>query len=70
MCLPDGSRMNREVHVRFCEGLWGRFPRSTLRSARRDLCGLELPMGGSFYPIKNVTKKPSENSQKQENMRE
>ena len=30
MCLPDGSRMNREVHVRFCEGLWGRFPRSTL----------------------------------------
>ena len=51
MCLPDGSRMNREVHVRFCEGLWGRFPRSTLQSARRDLWGLELPISSSFYPI-------------------
>ena len=43
--------MNREVHVRFCEGLWGRFPRSTLQSARRDLWGLELPIGSSFYPM-------------------
>ena len=25
-----GSRMSREVHVRFCESLWGRFPWATL----------------------------------------
>ena len=25
-----GSRMSREVHVRFCEGLGVRFPRATL----------------------------------------
>ena len=29
--LPDGSGMNREVHVPFCEGLAGKFRRSTLR---------------------------------------
>ena len=29
MRLPDGSGMNREVHVPFCERLRGRFPRST-----------------------------------------
>ena len=27
--LDDGSRMSREAHVRFCEGLGVRFPRST-----------------------------------------
>ena len=27
--LVDKSRMNREVHVRFCEGLRGKLPRST-----------------------------------------
>ena len=27
--LPDGSGMNREVHVPFCEGLAGKFRRST-----------------------------------------
>jgi hypothetical protein len=27
--LVDRSRMNREVHVRVCEGLRGKFPRST-----------------------------------------
>jgi hypothetical protein len=26
----DGSRMTRECHVRFCEGLWVKLPRSTL----------------------------------------
>lgn len=29
MLLPDGSRMNREVPVRFCEQLAGKFRRST-----------------------------------------
>ena len=28
--LDDGSRMSREVHVRFCEGLGVKFPRATL----------------------------------------
>ena len=28
--LNNGSRMSREVHVRFCEGLAGKFRRSTL----------------------------------------
>jgi hypothetical protein len=28
----DGSRMTRECHVRFCEGLWVKLPRSTLQS--------------------------------------
>jgi hypothetical protein len=27
--LDDKSRMNREIHVRFREGLRGRFPRAT-----------------------------------------
>jgi hypothetical protein len=27
--LPNGSRMNREVHVRFCEGLGVKLPWST-----------------------------------------
>lgn len=27
--LDDGSRMSREAHVRFCEGLGGKFPWST-----------------------------------------
>ncbi len=27
--LDDGSRMSREAHVRFCEGLGVRFPRPT-----------------------------------------
>jgi len=29
LMLDDGSRMSREAHVRFCEGLWVKFPRST-----------------------------------------
>ena len=28
--LNDGSRMNGDVHVRFCEGLGVKFPRATL----------------------------------------
>ena len=28
--LDAGSRMSREAHVRFCEGLGGKFPRATL----------------------------------------
>jgi hypothetical protein len=28
--------MSREVHVRFCEGLWGKFPRSTRPLNFRD----------------------------------
>ena len=35
--LPDGSGMNREVHVPFCEGLAGKFRRSTLH-ARLKIC--------------------------------
>jgi len=27
--LDDRSRMNQEVHVRFCEGLGVKFPRAT-----------------------------------------
>ena len=30
--LPDGSGMNREVHIPFCEGLAGKFRRSTLHN--------------------------------------
>ncbi len=30
-CLLDGSRMSREVHVRFCERLGVQFPGPTLR---------------------------------------
>ena len=30
--LLDGSGMSREVHVPFCERLWGQFPRSTHHS--------------------------------------
>ena len=35
----DKSRMNREVHVRFCEGLRGKLPRST-RPLNRLIFGL------------------------------
>ncbi len=37
--LNDGSRMNGDVHVRFCEGLGVKFPRATLpaRSGRGKL---------------------------------
>ena len=28
-CMADRSRMNREIHVRICEGLGVRFPRAT-----------------------------------------
>src|SRR5271155_4657755 len=32
----DGSRMTRESHVRFCEGLWVKLPRSTLQPFRNS----------------------------------
>src|SRR5208282_6561792 len=33
----DGSRMTRECHVRFCEGLWVKLPRSTLHVSKTTL---------------------------------
>jgi len=33
--LNDGSRMNGDVHVRFCEGLGVKFPRATLPPTSR-----------------------------------
>ena len=32
--MADRSRMNREVHVRFCEGLGVKFPWATRRAPR------------------------------------
>jgi hypothetical protein len=40
--LLDGSRMSRETHVRFCEGLGVKFPRSTLQVFRVLKSGLGL----------------------------
>ena len=39
--LDNKSRMNREVHVRFCERLWGWFPGPT-RPVRRKAKALYL----------------------------
>jgi hypothetical protein len=33
-CMADRSRMNREVHVRICEGLGVKFPRATRLKGR------------------------------------
>ncbi len=35
--LDDRSRMNREVHVRFCESLGVKFPRATRHLVPREM---------------------------------
>ncbi|VDO42925.1 unnamed protein product, partial [Brugia timori] len=44
--LDDGSRLSREAHVRFCEGLGVRFPRPT-HPLRPDVARLAVPGGGA-----------------------
>ena len=40
MCLSNGSGVSREVHAPFCEGLAGKFRRSTLRFGGDITCQL------------------------------
>jgi hypothetical protein len=43
--MADRSRMNREVHVRFCEGLGVKFPWATRLKNLPNVCVLEITQG-------------------------
>ena len=45
--LNDGSRMNGDVHVRFCEGLGVKFPGAT-HPARRGSLNHAYPLDAEF----------------------
>ena len=47
--LNDGSRMNGDVHVRFCEGLGVKFPRATL-PAKSGHSPQHSPAGAVEFP--------------------